>query len=41
MTDRTIPVDETTAGTADREIPPNQPAELPVEEIRATAGGGQ
>ena len=33
MTDRTISVGETTAGTADREIPPNQSVELPVEEI--------
>ena len=41
MTDRTIPIGETTAGTTDGAISPNQPVELPVEEIRATAKGGQ
>jgi len=41
MTDRTIPIVETSAITADGAIPPNQPVEHPVEEIRATAEGGQ
>jgi len=39
MTDRTIPVGETTAGTVDGKIPPNQPVELPAEEIRASVSG--
>ncbi|WP_165853273.1 hypothetical protein [Halonotius aquaticus] len=49
MTDQTIPVGETNDGVADGDITPNQPVDLPVEEIltgradylRATAGGSQ
>jgi uncharacterized coiled-coil DUF342 family protein len=42
MTDRTIPVGKTSEGVADEDITPNQPVELPVEEIltgRAFATG--
>lgn len=42
MTDRTIPVGKTSEGVADGDITPNQPVELPVEEIltgRAFATG--